>query len=142
MPTEHTPVDPWAAVLASLKEVRAAWPTRGWSWDARLSCIASSFSAELEPQARAAAGRALTREWTPSTLGKAPAPLRELAERAGGLREGQILLATAPAGAAFAYALWWPWGDGMTVSARVGLGGLNVKQAILERLRETFGVQL
>jgi hypothetical protein len=141
MPSEQIRGDAWSEVLASLKELRAAWPTRGWSWDARQSCVASSFIAELEAKARAAAKLALTREWTPSTLGRAPLPLRDVAEKSGGLREGQLLLASAPAGPAFAYALWWPWGDGMTISARIGLGGLSVKPDVLERLCDTFGVQ-
>lgn len=142
MPPDRVFGDAWLVILSSLKELRGGWPTRGWSWDARQSCVASSFSVELEDKARAAASVALSREWTMTTIDRAPSPLRELAERTGGLREGQMLLASAPVGAAFAYALWWPWGDGMTTSARVGLGGPAVKPDDLQRLRDTFGVQL
>jgi hypothetical protein len=134
--------DAWYVILSSLKGFRAAWPSRGWSWDARQSCVASSFSVELEGRAMAAARGALPREWTPTTIEQAPPPLREIADRAGGLREGQMLLASPGVGAAFAYGLWWPWGDGMTISARVGLGGATVKPEVLQRLRDDFGVQL
>ena len=142
MPPERVLGDAWFEILSSLKECRTAWPNRGWSWDARQSCVASSFNAELEGKARAAAGIALPREWTSTTIDRAPPVLRELAERAGGLREGQLLLTGSTVGSAFAYGLWWPWGAGMTISARVGLGGLAVRPEVLQRLRDTFGVQL
>jgi hypothetical protein len=141
MSSDDARADPWLSILSSMKELRTAWPTRGWSWDARQSCVASSFSADLETAAKAAAMAALPRQWTPRTLDRAPPTLRELAERTGGLREGQMLLATAGLGAAFAYGLWWPWGDGITISARVGLGGLTVRPEVLQRLCDAFGVQ-
>jgi hypothetical protein len=37
-----------------------------------------------------------------------------------------------------AYGLWWPWGDELTVSLRIGLGGY-VGEPDLARLKETFG---
>src|SRR5580658_10347709 len=111
MPPERVLGDAWVVILSSLKELRSAWPTRGWSWDARQSCVASSFSVELEGKAKSAASIALPREWTPATIERAPLPLRDLAERTGGLREGQMLFASTAVSAAFAYGLWWPWGD-------------------------------
>lgn len=133
--------DALGQVLAALKELRSAWPSRGWSWDRRLSCVTSSFAVEYEEQARAAAARALATEWTPALIGRAPAPLRELAERAGGLRPGQYILSTTATAPGFAYALWWPWGDGMTTSARIGLGGTFAGESSLQRLRDSFNVE-
>jgi hypothetical protein len=134
--------DAWLVILSSLKDLRASWPTRGWSWDARQSCVASSFSVELETKAKAVASVALPREWTVATIDRAPPVLKELADRTGGLREGQMLLASSTVGSVFAYGLWWPWGDGMTTSARIGLAGPSVKVDDLQRLRDAFGVQL
>jgi hypothetical protein len=134
--------DSWSGILRALKEMRASWPTRGWSWDGRLQCVSSSFSTELEPKARAASATALPSEFTSTTLSRASAPFRELAERTGGLRPGQMLLVSAPVGQAFAYGLWWPWGDGMTTSLRIGLGGLNASHEALQGLRDAFGVEL
>jgi hypothetical protein len=133
--------DAWSQLLTPMKELRAAWPARGWSWDSRLSCVSSSFAAELETNARAAA-KALTSEWTSTTIQRASPLLRDLAERTGGLRAGQKLLTSATVGSSFIYGLWWPWGDGMTTSMRVGLGGPDAGQDAFQRLRDTFGVQL
>jgi hypothetical protein len=125
-----------------MKELRLAWPSRGWSWDSRLSCVTSSFSAELEGKARAAASLALASEWTPATIQRAPAPLRDIAEKTGGLRAGQMILASAAVGSAFAYGLWWPWGDGMTTSVRIGLVDSATSEEALQRLRDVFSVEL
>jgi len=142
MPTGAFAGDAWSGLLRALKEVKTAWPTRGWSWDGRLSCVSSSFATELDGKARAAAQIALPNEWTSTTVSRAPPPLRELVERSGGLRPGQMLLAGAGGGASFAYGLWWPWGDGMTTSLRVGLGGPDATSDAFHRLREAFGVEL
>jgi hypothetical protein len=134
--------DPWTRLFGPMKEIRATWPSYGWSWDARVSCVTSSFSVDLESKARSVAALAFTNEWTPATLPQAPPPVREVADRAGGLRAGQLILSSAPAGSYFSYGLWWPWGDGMTTSVRIGLGGPGSKQEALQRLRDIFGVEL
>jgi hypothetical protein len=125
-----------------MKDLRAAWPSRGWSWDKRLSCVTSSFADELDPSARAVASVAFPSEWLPNTLSKAPPAVRDLVERAGGIRAGQRVLSSAVIGSSFLYCLWWPWGDGMTTSVRIGLGSANPSQDALQRLRDSFGVEL
>jgi hypothetical protein len=133
--------DAWSLLFAALKELRLAWPSRGWSWDTRLSCLTSSFNSELETRARAAVIAALSTEWTSTTIQRASVPLRDLAERTGGLRAGQFMFSSATIGAHFAYGLWWPWGDAMTTSVRVGLGGAGLREESHQRLRDLFGVE-
>jgi hypothetical protein len=124
-----------------MAQLRASWPSRGWSWDARLSCVTSTFSVELASKARTATEIALPSEWTSTTIRRAAPVLRDLAERTGGLRAGQMLLASTMVGAALAYGLWWPWGDGMTTSMRIGLAGTEATQDAFLRLRDVFGAQ-
>ncbi len=142
MPVEPVYGDSWAPLLRVLKDLRSSWPARGWSWDKRHSCVTSSFSAEIESNARAAAAVAFPSEWTSTTIQKAPPAVRDLVDRTGGIRAGQLALSSAAVGSAFVYCLWWPWGDGMTISVRVGLGASNPSQDALQRLRDTFGVDL
>jgi hypothetical protein len=125
-----------------MKDLKASWPSRGWSWDKRLSCVTSSFADELETAARSAAQVAFPSEWVPSTLPKAPPLVRDVVERAGGIRAGQRVLSSPAIGSAFLFCLWWPWGDGMTTSVRIGLGSANPSQDSLQRLRDSFGVEL
>jgi hypothetical protein len=132
--------DPLRLLFSAMSEVRASWPSRGWSWDARLSCVTSSFSVEFEARARIAAAVAFPSQWTSSTLSQAPATLRDLAARTGGLRTGQMIVASDAV--ATAYGLWWPWGDDVTTSFRIGLGEQDGKQDALQRLRNVFGVEV
>jgi hypothetical protein len=130
-------------LFVALKRLRTGWPSRGWSWDSRMTCITSSFSTEFESKARAAIAEALTQEWASSTIAKAPAVLRDYVDRYGGLRAGQLLFSSgALGGSLLAFGLWWPWGDGGTVSMRVGFADVDPGRETYHRLREIFGVQL
>jgi hypothetical protein len=130
--------DSFAPLFDGLTRMRSAWPTRGWSWDSRLSCVTSSFSVQFEAQARAAASEALPVEWTATSILKAPAELRDLSERYGGMRSGQLLLAREPGERLRAFGLWWPWGNGQTISLRVGLD-IDAARDPFPRFRELFG---
>lgn len=134
--------DSWSHVLSALRNLRLAWPSRGWSWDTRLTCVTSSFNVEAEAKARAAVAAAMGNEWTSVSIQSAQPVLRDIAERSGGLRAGQLIFTSgsSPAGG-FAYGLWWPWGDAITTSLRIGLGGPSVKEDTLRRLRDVFGVE-
>ena len=134
--------DGWTGLIDAMKQLRLDWPRRGWSWDSRVSCVSSSFDASLENEARAVAMKVLAHEWTPQTLPQAPSHVRDVATRAGGLRAGQLVMASPPVGRAFAYGLWWPWGDGLTISLRVGLGDAHTREDVLVRLRDAFGVEV
>lgn len=127
-----------ARLFDALGLLRTAWPGGGWSWDNRLSCVASSFSVDLAREARAAADLALPRQWTKRTLATAPLIVREIAEQSGGIRDDQLLLATDPIDRMIAFGLWWPWGDEVTISLRVGLAG-KVSDQTQEKFRDLFG---
>lgn len=134
MPADIDTVEP---VFRALQSVRNAWPGGGWSWDSRLSCVASSFNAELAREAKQAAQLSFSHEYTHKTLGSAPNLVREVAENAGGVRQDQLLMVTGLAGGVFAYGLWWPWGDDVTISFRVGLAGARAPRHEM-RFREMF----
>ena len=140
MPTRSA--EQWRPLFDALTKLRTDWPTRGWSWDGRLNCVTSSFSTEFETKARSNAAAALPQEWTSSTLAKAPPHIRDLAERHGGLRSGQLLLLGGPFGGILAFGLWWPWGDAVTISLRVGLADLDIAREPYPRFRDYFGVGL
>jgi len=132
----------WTGLILSMKALRAHWPQRGWSWDSRLSCVSSSFTVELADDVKAIALRLLPKEWEPSTIATASPATRKIVERSGGLRPGQLLLTGEPAGRLFAFGLWWPWGDGITTTLRIGLSDSYVSEEALAGLRGAFGVSL
>lgn len=130
----------WQPLFESLARLKAAWPTRGFSWDSRLSCITSSFTTEQEPQARTACKLALQNEWSATTIIRAPQLLRDVVERCGGIRHGQTVLSTGPVNGLMVFGLWWPWGDGETTSLRVGLADVDPNKEPYIRFRDVFGV--
>jgi hypothetical protein len=127
-----------AALFAKLAEFKKNWIKGGWSWDSRYSCVASSFNHEMEGEARTVVIAYLPHEWTSKTVGGAPPQAKELADSTGGIRPDQRLYTMDQLGRIVAFGLWWPWGDEITVSLRIGLGGY-VGEPDLARLRETFG---
>lgn len=125
-------------IYDELARLRVGWVGRGWSWDSRLSCVASSFSQELTAEARSAIAAVFPHEFNHRTIRKATALVAQIAEQTGGVRSDQFIVATEPVQATIAFGLWWPWGDDVTISFRIGLAGLRAN-AELARLQEEFG---
>jgi hypothetical protein len=140
--TMRTPSQSIEPLFAPLRHLRSSWPQRGWSWDSRVACVSSSFSVDLEQKNRTLALAAMPTEYTSRSIAGAPSTLRDICERAGGLRAGQYVFIGATVGRVFSYGLWWPWGDGMTISLRVGVGGIDESHDLMNKLREAFGVSL
>jgi hypothetical protein len=126
-----------AQIFDALVALRAGWIKRGWSWDNRVSCVASSFGVELTTDARKALLQALPHEWDHRNVFQAPPVIQEVSENTGGVRTDQRLYSTATGGRIVAFGLWWPWGDDTTISLRIGLAGY-VGEADLYRLRDVF----
>ena len=115
-----SPTEAWQPLLDGLERLREAWPGTGWSWDPRFKCVTSSFGKEIADRARAAMVGVLDGEWSPVSINQAPDEIRTLAARFGGVRTGQLLFTGELVGGPMhLFALWWPWGDGKTISIRV-----------------------
>lgn len=132
--------DAWQPLFEGLGRMKGSWPTRGWSWDPRLLCVTSSFTTEQEPAAKKATQLSLQNEWSSATIARGPQQLRDVVERAGGIRQGQIVLSTGPVNGLLVYGLWWPWGDAETISLRVGLADVDPNREPYIRFRDVFGV--
>ena len=129
---------PMEPLFESLARFRQAWPKRGWSWDTRLSCVASSFGMDLVDEAKTTLQAPFPHSWTHRTIARAPAVVQQIADRTGGIRNDQVLYSTEPHGGVIAFGLWWPWGDDTTISYRIGIVGGAYD--LEDRLRDTFGV--
>ena len=130
----------WQELFQALERLKGKWPSQEWSYDRRLRCVASSIAMTLEPAARAAMAEVLSTSWTAQTLASAPEDVRKLAESCGGVRSSQLLFWGGAPGAPGAFGLWWPWGDGTTVSLRIGLHDLDQPKERYPRLRDIFGI--
>lgn len=132
MPALHQPISD------GFRRLRASWPHRGWSYDDRFECVASSFSADFAPEARGLLAPLFPHAITAKALPTASASIREIAERTGGLRAAQMLYAAEPVSHLTPYGLWWPWEEAQTISLRIGLEGAS--SAHLEELCACFGI--
>jgi len=130
----------WETVFATLTRLRASWPSQDWSYDRRLKCVASSIPLAREADARAAMAEALPLSFSVETLAGAGEGQRALVEKCGGLRATQLLFWGGADDAAGAFGLWWPWGDGTTVSLRIGLHDVDIPKERYPRLRDVFGI--
>jgi hypothetical protein len=131
----------WLPVIEKLTLLKRGWPSPTWTWDARFTMIASSFDKAVEAAARASAVHALPYAWDSQSLSTAPAGLRELCQRTGGLRAKQMLMA-GRAGPLVLVGLWWPWGDGKTITLRLGLGEHGAAEEPYPQVRTLFGVDM
>ena len=127
------------AMLASFVRLRAAWPHRGWSFDDRFECVASSFQADFAPVARQIIAPAFPQGFHDRTLASASPGIRAAAERTGGVRAAQMIFGGPPAGDFTPYALWWPWEEASTISLRVGIEGAG--PAELAELQKCFDIK-
>jgi hypothetical protein len=131
---------PHQELFAALARLRAAWPQRGWSYDNRFQCVASSFSADQATTARTLVTTLFPYIWTSRTLATAPAMFAQIAERTGGVRSAQQLLGADPVGRLVPYGLWWPWEEGTTISLRIGLDNASMAETI--EFSGVFGAEL
>ncbi len=132
------PANPLFDALGRFHE---AWVSRGWSWDRRFECVASTFDITRVGEARDAVADVFPYEWTSKTLKRAPDGVRMVAEMTGGVRSDQLIYAMSDDDdvVPVCFALWWPWGgEGTNISLRVGL--YDAPYDHVQRLRELFGV--
>lgn len=110
-------------LFARFEQLRRAWPKKGWSWDYRFNCVASSFHVDLTRDCENALATIFPDAFDHRTITQAPEHIQELSESIGGVRSDQRVYSMKTSGRLVPYALWWPWGDEITISLRVGLTG-------------------
>jgi hypothetical protein len=91
---------------------------RPWSWDARFGRVLLTFPRE-DKQVPAVLKQAMPSLWSSSNVSTAPARVQAIAEESG-LDPGQNLLHFEAPDGAILFAAVWPWGNGKTVSVRLG----------------------
>jgi hypothetical protein len=123
-----------------LRQIGRSWPNRGWSWDERNGCVASSFASSDQSSYESVLMQILVTRWDHRTIARAPAAVAHVAKHTGGLRPGQLLFAPAECDDTFPYALWWPWGDDTTISVRIALA--PDEESSRAMVRDAFGVDL
>ncbi len=89
----------------------------------------AEFSTDDRDKIRALLELRLGHTWDSSNIGNAPELVRAVDDQFGGLWSGQLLFATDPTRDAAIFCTWWPWGDGKTISIRIGLEYKNLSDS-------------
>jgi hypothetical protein len=131
----------WQPVITLLGQIRAAWPGGAWTWDDRFDCALCTVGKKDGAEARSAITASLPSVWAATTLKDAPARARQVCEETGGLRGDQMIFCAEPLEGILAYCLWWPWGSGANISARVGIAGADSPDEILALVRAGLAVE-
>jgi hypothetical protein len=124
-------------IFIELEKLRRVWPKKGWSWDYRFNCVASSFHVDLTEECEQALLSVFPDTFDHRTMDRAPEYITEMVESVGGVRPDQRIFTLRSGARLIPYALWWPWGDEITISLRVGLAGY-VGDADTQRMQVDF----
>ena len=101
--------------------VRDAAELLNWEWDDNFGAALATFPVDKAPQAQAILETHFAWPWDHEAIADAPDGAVNVAEMLGGIRPAQRLYTTGPEEDVIAYAAWWPWGTGETISVRIGL---------------------
>ncbi len=105
-----------------------------WEWDDYIGAFLATFPPDLVPQIETICDKYFVSSWGTASLDKIPPSVLAIADSLGGLRNTQRLLVTRPGEFVMAYGAWWPWGDGKTISLRIGL----VTDKVPEHAKDEF----
>jgi hypothetical protein len=105
-----------------------------WEWDDYIGAFLATFPPDLAPQIETICDKYFVSRWGTASLDKIPPSVLAIADSLGGLRNTQRLLVTRPGEFVMAYGAWWPWGDGKTISLRIGL----VTDKVPEHAKDEF----
>jgi hypothetical protein len=136
------------ALIDNLKELSVSVQEGGkaealflWEWDDYMKMVLSKLPQDLVKPAEDLLSGIFPHKFRDKDLKKASPRVAEIAEECGGLRSGQILFCGDPDQPLVLTGLWWPWGDGVTVSIRIGIlasGGSLDSEELQETIRDWF----
>lgn len=91
-----------------------------WKWEDRFQVMLATFGVDNQEDIRTLLERNLDTTWDSSNIDSASDAVCVASRNLGGLRSGQLLFTSDPDQDAFIYCAWWPWGNGETMSLRLG----------------------
>jgi len=115
-----------------------------WKWDDRFETVLAEFGVETKDKVRAILERYLSSTWDSANVGTAPEIVRTIDSDFGGLRPGQWLFSSDPDQDALIFCAWWPWGNGKSISIRIGLSYQKLSESEsdekVDLFKKSFGV--
>ena len=114
-----------------------------WEWDDRFDGVLSAFEIADEDRVFGVMKTQFTHAWDKASIGDAPDSVSKALENFGGLSKNQRLFTSDLSQDVILLALWWPWGNGTTISIRLipyGLDSSGSEKEVLAALQEVVGL--
>ena len=114
----------------------------GWQWDGRFGCVLTTFETSDKDRVSGVVSSLLDQAWNSTNMDDAPARVGAAIKDFGGLNPGQLLFSSELAEGIILLGLWWPWGNGTTISLRLAPHGFDAaadeKEDVLAALKQAF----
>ncbi len=91
-----------------------------WQWDGRFQTALAQICIAEQDAMRATLENHLGPAWDSATIDTAPDLVQRAIGRLGGVMPGQLLFAVGLPQDGIVFCAWWPWGNGRTISLRIG----------------------
>ncbi len=112
--------------------------TLSWSWDDRFQAVLAQFTLDSKDKVMAMLDQHIGTKWDHTNISQSPKPVAVLSNELGGIRPGQLLYTTDPNQDTILFGAWWPWGNGQTISIRIGPIGKGVSDSQPTLTTEAF----
>jgi hypothetical protein len=116
-----------------------------WKWDERFETVLAQFSVEEKDKVHKILEQHLGNIWMDKNKNEAPETIKPIIEYFGGLEPNQKLYTSTLDENNLILCAWWPWGNGQTISIRVGVfyaESMNDEEykSLMQMLRTWFDV--
>lgn len=91
-----------------------------WEWDSRFQTALTTFKTEDQLTVREILEGSMGKAWDSVTIESAPENVQHALVPFGGLMPNQLFYAADISEEGILFCAWWPWGNGQTISARIG----------------------
>jgi hypothetical protein len=91
-----------------------------WQWDDRFETALAQISIAEKDAVGKTLENHLGKAWDSATIDTAPEKVRHIIGQLGGIMAGQLLYAAGLPQDGIIFCAWWPWGNGQTISIRLG----------------------
>jgi hypothetical protein len=115
-----------------------------WTWDERFKTVLASFDVKDTDFVQAHIKKEMAYIWDDENTESAPELVQNIINYFGGFYSEQLLYTSDPDKDDILMCAWWPWGNGNTISIRIGVYAKSLNGADNDELsrvsKEWFGL--
>ena len=109
-----------------------------WTWDDYVGTMLAPFNMDDATRVAEVLDESFASKWDFKSITEAPQSIRDIATKIGGIRQTQHLFTSESDQNIMAYGAWWPWGNGETISIRIGIVTQGISQYDAKAFKDEF----